>query len=64
MNLRSPSDGHWNITSDLTLPLVIDTFRQWREAKQTAQSLEGGSEGAKVSPTESSAPWESPRVEA
>ena len=59
-----PSNDHWNITSDLTLPLVMDTFRQQREAKQTAQGLEGESEGAKVSPTESSAPGESPHVEA
>ena len=42
----------------------MDTFRQWREAKWTAQGLEGESEGAKVSPTEASAPGESPHVEA
>ena len=63
MNLRPPSDEHWNITSDLALPLVIDTFRQWCEVKRTAQGLEGESEGAKVSSMESSATGESPRVE-
>ena len=63
INLRPPSDDHWNIASDLVLPLAMDTFRQWPEAKQTAQGLEGESEGAKVSPTEAFAPGESPRVE-
>ena len=64
INLRPPSDDHWNITSDLVLPLAMDTFRQWHEAKWTAQGLEGESEGAKVSPMEASRPGESPHVEA
>ena len=64
INLRPPSNDHWNIASDLVLPLAMDTFRQQCEAKQTAQGLEGESEGAKVSPTEASAPGKSPRVEA
>ena len=64
INLRSLSDDHWNIVSDLVLPLAMDTFRQRHEAKQTAQGLEGESEGAKVSPMEASAPGESPHVEA
>ena len=64
INLKPPSDNHWNITSDLVLPLAMDTFRQWCQAKQTAQGLEGESEGAKVSPMEVSAPGESPQVEA
>ena len=64
INLRPPSDDHWNIASDLILPLAKDTFRQRREAKWTAQGLKGESEGAKVSPTEASAPVKSPRVEA
>ena len=63
INLRPPSDDHWNIASDLVLPLAMDTFRQQREAKQTAQGLEEESEGAKVSPMEASAPGESPRVD-
>ena len=63
INLRPPSNDHWNITSDLVLPSAMDTFRQRREAKWTAQGLEGESEGAKMSPTEESAPGESPRVE-
>ena len=63
INLRPPSEDHWNIASDLVLPLAMDTFRQQHEAKRTAQGLEGESEGAKVSPTEASAPGESPCVE-
>ena len=62
INLRPPSNDHWNITTDLILPLAVDTFRQWHEAKQMAQGLEGESEGAKVSPTEAPAPRESPQV--
>ena len=61
INLRPPSEDHWNIALDLVLPLAMDTFRQQHEAKWTA--LEGESEGAKVSPMEASAPGESPRVE-
>ena len=63
INLRPPSNNHWNITSDLVLSLAMGTFRQWQEAKWTTQGLEGESEGAKVSPMEASAPGESPRVE-
>ena len=61
INLRPPSGDHWNITTDLVLPLAVNTFRQ-REAKHAAQGLEGGSEGAKVSPKEAPAPRESPQV--
>ena len=64
INLRPPSDDHWNIALDLVLLLAMDTFKQRREAKQTAQGLEGESEGAKVSPMEASAPGESPQFEA
>ena len=28
INLRQPSNNHWNIASDLILPLTIDLFRQ------------------------------------
>ena len=62
INLRPPSGNHWNIASDLVLPLAVDTFRWQREAKRTAQGLEGESEGAKVSPKEAPAPGESPQV--
>ena len=64
INLRPPSNNHWNIASDPVLPLTVDTFRQWCKAKQMAQDPEGKSEGAKVSPMEAPAPGESPQVEA
>ena len=62
INHRPPSIDHWNITMDLVIPLAMDTFRRWHEAKRTAQGLEGESEGAKVSPTEAPAPGVSPQV--
>ena len=62
INLRPPSSNHWNIISDLILPLTVDTFRWRHEAKCTEQGLEGESEGAKVSPKEAPAPGESPQV--
>ena len=62
INLRPPSNDHWNIAMDLVLPLAVDTFRRRREAKWMAQGLEGVSVGAKVSPTEAPAPGESPQV--
>ena len=34
VNLKPPSNNHWNIIFDLILPLVQSTLRQWREAKQ------------------------------
>ena len=62
INLRPPSSDHWNIVSDLVLPLTVDTFR-WRcEAKRAEQDLEGESEGAKVSPKEAPALGKSPWV--
>ena len=63
VNLRPPSSDHWNIVSDLVLPLMIDTFQQRREAKRVALHQEG-SEGAEASPTEVSAPGKSLQVEA
>ena len=62
INLRPPSGDHWNIATDLVLPLAVDTFRRWHEVKRVAQGLEGESEGAKVSPKEAPAPGESPQV--
>ena len=62
INLRPPAGDHWNIATDLVLPLEVDMFRQWCEAKRTAQGLEGESEGAKVSPKEAPAAGKSPQV--
>ena len=33
--LKSPSSRHWNIDSDLTFGLVVDTHRRRHEAKET-----------------------------
>ena len=62
INLRPPSNDHWNITTDLVLPLAVDTFRRQHEAKQMAQGLEGESVRAKVSPMEAPAPGGSCQV--
>ena len=62
INLRPPSGDHWNIASDLVLPLTVDMFRWRREAKHLEQDLEGESEGAEVSPKEAPAPGEAPQV--
>ena len=64
ITLKPPSKDHWNIVSDLVLPLTQSTLRQQRETKQAALCLEEGSKGAKVSPTEVSAPRKSLPVEA
>ena len=62
ITLRPPSSNHWNITTDLVLPLLVDTFRWWREDKLVAQGLGEESEGAKASPKEALVPRESPQV--
>ena len=63
-NLRPPSNDHWNIVSDLVLPLIQGTLHQRHEAKQAALHQEERSEGAEASPTEVSAPGKSLQVEA
>ena len=62
INLRPPSSDHWNITTDLVLPLAVDTFRWRRDAKRAAQGLGEESEGARASPKEGPAARESPQV--
>ena len=62
INLRLPSSDHWNIISDLVLPLTIDKYRQQREAKRAKQDPEGESAGAEVSPKEAPAPRKAPQV--
>ena len=39
--LKSPSSRHWNIDSDLTFSLAVDTHRRWHEAKTRNRSLQG-----------------------
>ena len=38
INLGPPSSDHWNIISDLVLPLTVDKYKQWRAAKQAEQN--------------------------
>ena len=46
INLRLPSSNHWNIISDLVVPLTVDKYRQQCEAKHVEQDPEGESAGA------------------
>ena len=62
INLRPPSSNHWNIISDLVLPLTIDKYRQQREAKHVEQDPEGESARAEGSPKEAPAPGKAPQV--
>ena len=62
INLRPPSSEHWNIDSDLILPLTIDTYQWQREAKWVEQDPERESVGAEVSPKEAPATEKAPQV--
>ena len=62
INLRQPSSDHWNIISDLVLPVTVDMYMQWCEAKCAEQDLEGRSVGVEVSPEQAPAPWKAPQV--
>ena len=62
INLGPPSSYHWNIDTDLVLPLTIDKYKQRREAKQAEQDPEGESAGAEGSPKEVPAPGKAPQV--
>ena len=54
--LRPPSSRHWNIDSDLTFTIAVDTHCWWHEAKGTGQDQEWESVGAEESPKETPAP--------
>ena len=58
--LRPPSSGHWNIESDLTLTLVMDTHQWWLKAKRAGQDPERESVGAEASPRETPVPEGAP----
>ena len=62
INLWPPSSEHWNINSDLILPLMIDTYQWWCEAKQAEQDPEQESVGAEAPPKELPAPEKAPQV--
>ena len=63
ISLQPPSSEHWNIDSDLILPLMIDTYQRRCEAKWAEQDLERESVGAEASPKEAPAPEKAPQVE-
>ena len=48
--LKSPSSRHWNIDSDLTFGLAVDTHRRRHEAKQTDQAPQQEFAGTEGSP--------------
>ena len=62
INLWPPSSEHWNIDSDLILPLMIDTYQRRRGAKRVEQDPEWESAGAEASPKEAPAPEKASQV--
>ena len=62
LGLKPPSPDHWNIVSDLVLPVALDECKRWCEARQVVQGLKGRSEKVKMSPTEAPAPAASPQL--
>ena len=54
--LRSPSSRHWNIDSDLTFNLAVDTHCRQHEAKQTDQDPQQQFAGAEESPRQAPVP--------
>ena len=62
ISLQPPSSKHWNIDSDLILPLTIDMYQWQREAKRVEQDPEEESAGAEASLKEAPAPKKVPQV--
>ena len=62
INLGPPSSDHWNIDSDLVLPLTVDKYKQRREAKRAEQDPEVESVGAVGSPKEAPVSGKAPQV--
>ena len=58
--LRPPCNEHWNIESNLILPLTMDTYQRQLEAKRADQDPEQESAGAEASPREMPVPKEAP----
>ena len=54
--LKSPSSRHWNMDSDLTFGLEVDTHRQQHEAKETGQNPQQELVGAEESPRHAPVP--------
>ena len=60
ISLRPPSNEHWNIESNLILPLMMDTYQWWLEAKRADQDPERELAEAEASPRETPVPEEAP----
>ena len=54
--LKSPSSRHWNIDSDLTFSLEVDTHRRRHEAKETGHDLQQELAGVEGSPRHAPVP--------
>ena len=54
--LKSPSSRHWNMDSDLTFGLAVDTHRRRHEAKETGQDPQQELAGAEESPRHAPVP--------
>ena len=54
--LRLPSSRHWNIDSDLSFTIAVDTHHRWYEAKNTGQDLQQEFTGAEEPPRQTPAP--------
>ena len=63
IHLEPSAKDHWNIASDLVLPLVLEDSRQRCKANWVARAQEEKSEGAKTSQTEAPTPGESSQLE-
>ena len=48
--LKSPSIRHWNMDSDLTFGLAVDTHHRWHEAKETGRNPQQELAGVEGSP--------------
>ena len=63
IDLKPPTEDHWNIASDLILPWILEDSQLRCEAKQAAQVQEERLKGAKASQTEAPTPGEPPELE-
>ena len=54
--LRSPSSRHWNIDSDLSFAITVETHCRWYEAKKTGQDPQQEFAGAEESPRQAPVP--------
>ena len=63
IDLKAPTEDHWNITLDLILPWMLEDSRQQHVARRVAQSQEVRSKGAVVSQTEAPTSEEPPELE-